>query len=207
MEYAEAIWERRGNPYWAVVHVPDAEGDRRNFHCHVVWSDRVGERDEDGEWVFERRKLQLEWPWGTERPQARLRRLLGLAARMAPHGDAPGHMAPHGDAARRMAPQGDASRRIATHGNAPAGRDQSNTSGKRGRPSLTGERLGAASAEVEAWIAAPGARVSEAVGGQVTRQLTGRNQKMECGRGAFGRHRCLAPMESGALIHRHLAGC
>lgn len=34
----------RGFPYWAVVHAPDANNDRRNFHLHVVYYDRPARR-------------------------------------------------------------------------------------------------------------------------------------------------------------------
>ncbi|MCJ2106271.1 hypothetical protein MKK70_12955 [Methylobacterium sp. E-041] len=34
----------QGFPYWAVVHEPDANNDRRNYHVHVVYYDRPARR-------------------------------------------------------------------------------------------------------------------------------------------------------------------
>lgn len=39
----------RGFPYWAVVHAPDANNDRRNVHVHVVYYDRPARRMPDPE--------------------------------------------------------------------------------------------------------------------------------------------------------------
>ncbi|MCJ2024437.1 MobA/MobL family protein [Methylobacterium sp. J-067] len=34
----------RGFPYWAVVHAPDANNDRRNYHVHIIYYDRPARR-------------------------------------------------------------------------------------------------------------------------------------------------------------------
>jgi len=34
------IFEERGLGYWVAVHRPDADGDQRNFHLHIVYHDR-----------------------------------------------------------------------------------------------------------------------------------------------------------------------
>jgi hypothetical protein len=42
-EYCEAF-EEQGLRYWAVIHAPDKHNDRRNFHLHVVLSERPARR-------------------------------------------------------------------------------------------------------------------------------------------------------------------
>jgi hypothetical protein len=39
-----AEFERLGLPYWAVIHAPDKHNDRRNFHIHIVLSERPAKR-------------------------------------------------------------------------------------------------------------------------------------------------------------------
>lgn len=73
--FCEEAFGARGLPYWAVVHVPDEGGDERNFHGHVVYHDRPGRRGADGGWEFDARKARALFPWGTEAPATRERRL------------------------------------------------------------------------------------------------------------------------------------
>jgi hypothetical protein len=42
-EYCEAF-EEQGLRYWAVIHAPDKHNDRRNFHLHIVLSERPAKR-------------------------------------------------------------------------------------------------------------------------------------------------------------------
>ena len=49
--------ERRGLPYWAALHAPGKDNDSRNFHAHIVFSERPATRmvdEEDGveKWDF-----------------------------------------------------------------------------------------------------------------------------------------------------------
>ena len=51
-------FDKRGLPYWAALHAPGKDNDSRNFHAHVVFSDRPSQRMVDGEdgkekWDFE----------------------------------------------------------------------------------------------------------------------------------------------------------
>ncbi len=41
-------------PYWASIHAPTARNDSRNYHVHVVFSDRPFKKLEDGSYDFER---------------------------------------------------------------------------------------------------------------------------------------------------------
>lgn len=78
-EFCDKAFAERKLPYWAVVHVPDAAGDERNFHGHILYYDRPGERQEDGSWRFGG-KGRMRFPWGTEAPSSRERRLTELLA-------------------------------------------------------------------------------------------------------------------------------
>lgn len=46
------FFEGRGLSYTVAIHVPDATGDRRNFHCHILYSLRPCERVAPYEWNF-----------------------------------------------------------------------------------------------------------------------------------------------------------
>ena len=82
--------EAKRLPYWAVVHRPDPTGDQRNFHAHIVYYDRPGERSEDGQWRFDKGKGRARYPWGTESPVSREKRLV---KRLSGAGAGDGHVA------------------------------------------------------------------------------------------------------------------
>ncbi|MFN3727366.1 MAG: MobA/MobL family protein [Allosphingosinicella sp.] len=46
------FYEKRGLAYVAAVHVPDAAGDQRNFHCHIIYSLRPADRHGAYDWSF-----------------------------------------------------------------------------------------------------------------------------------------------------------
>jgi hypothetical protein len=48
----------RGLPHYAVLHQPDEGSDDRNYHAHLVYSDRPAKRLEDGSWDFEQRETR-----------------------------------------------------------------------------------------------------------------------------------------------------
>lgn len=73
-DFCERALGAQNLPYWAVVHRPDPHGDERNFHAHVLFYDRPGERGPDGRWRF-RGKARERYPWGTEAPGSREKRL------------------------------------------------------------------------------------------------------------------------------------
>lgn len=52
VEQVCAFFAARGLPYVAAVHLPDAAGDQRNFHCHIIYSLRPAERDAAYDWSF-----------------------------------------------------------------------------------------------------------------------------------------------------------
>lgn len=68
-------------PFWCAGHVPDIENgcDPRNYHPHFVFADRAVERLGEWQWRFDRRKIRTIYgklyPWGTECPSSRFRRL------------------------------------------------------------------------------------------------------------------------------------
>lgn len=68
-----------GLPFWAAIHLPDAKGDQRNHHAHILYGDRPCARMEDGRWDFEagaqQRKSRSRYPWGVEKPTTREKRL------------------------------------------------------------------------------------------------------------------------------------
>ncbi|SDD96159.1 MobA/MobL family protein, partial [Belnapia rosea] len=69
-------FETRGLPYHGVIHSPGPTNDARNFHAHVLYYDRPGTRDARGEWSFGTPGTDANgFPWGTEKPAARLKRL------------------------------------------------------------------------------------------------------------------------------------
>ncbi len=74
--------------WWAVVHRPDPKGDQRNFHAHIVYYDRPGDRGEDGRWRFDSGKGRARFPWGTEAPVSREKRLARRVADMDKKGGA-----------------------------------------------------------------------------------------------------------------------
>ena len=78
-DFCRKAFEQRNLPYWAVVHVPEAKSDGRNFHAHILYYDRPGQRDENGLWHFDQRKARELYPWGTESPKSRERRLRHVA--------------------------------------------------------------------------------------------------------------------------------
>lgn len=84
-QFCEQQLGTRGLRWHAVVHKPDVQhgSDSRNFHAHIVFHDRPAEWV-DGRWVFARTKLRevagRSYPWGTETPAARQRRLEGRLA-------------------------------------------------------------------------------------------------------------------------------
>lgn len=45
-------FEKRGLPYWAVIHAPDDHNDSRNFHVHIAYYDRPCKKLSDGRWDF-----------------------------------------------------------------------------------------------------------------------------------------------------------
>ncbi|WP_046868777.1 MobA/MobL family protein [Microvirga massiliensis] len=56
----------KGLPFWAVIHAPDDNNDKRNFHVHIVYSDRPAARMKDPDkpngpelWDFEIRKEKV----------------------------------------------------------------------------------------------------------------------------------------------------
>lgn len=46
------FFEARGLPYTVAIHTPDASGDQRNYHCHIIYSLRPCERVAPYEWSF-----------------------------------------------------------------------------------------------------------------------------------------------------------
>jgi hypothetical protein len=46
------FYEKRGLGYVVAIHVPDAAGDQRNFHCHIIYSLRPIERHGAYDWSF-----------------------------------------------------------------------------------------------------------------------------------------------------------
>ncbi len=46
-----------GLPYVAAMHLPDAAGDQRNYHCHILYSLRPAARIAPYAWQFELRKI------------------------------------------------------------------------------------------------------------------------------------------------------
>lgn len=46
------FFQKRGLAYVAAVHVPDAAGDQRNFHCHIIYSLRPAQRHDVYDWSF-----------------------------------------------------------------------------------------------------------------------------------------------------------
>ncbi|WP_458098459.1 MobA/MobL family protein [Roseomonas sp. WA12] len=83
--FTEAELEKRGLPYWAVTHRPDAHNDPRNFHTHILYYARPGRLTDDG-WNFTTTSrpnspagpeplVAGEYPWGTEKPSKRIKRM------------------------------------------------------------------------------------------------------------------------------------
>lgn len=72
--FCEREFGRLGLPYVAAIHAPDPNGDHRNYHAHILFSNRPFERTGAGEWEFASEKV-------TElTDKAGLLRLRGLAA-------------------------------------------------------------------------------------------------------------------------------
>ncbi|MFC0220208.1 MobA/MobL family protein [Pseudochelatococcus lubricantis] len=49
-------FEEEGHPYWAVIHAPDANNDRRNYHVHINLSERPAKKmkhPETGKFVWD----------------------------------------------------------------------------------------------------------------------------------------------------------
>lgn len=46
------VFDVHALPWHAVAHKPDAHGDQRNYHCHVVYCDRPAVRTAPSEWKF-----------------------------------------------------------------------------------------------------------------------------------------------------------
>ena len=46
------FFEERSLGYVAAVHLPDRDGDQRNFHCHILYSLRPCERVDEYDWSF-----------------------------------------------------------------------------------------------------------------------------------------------------------
>lgn len=83
--FCEKTLEARHLPYWAVTHKPDAHNDARNYHTHILYYARPGTRTGKG-WIFGGEPATSAgaatptpdgkpFPWGTERPGERVRRL------------------------------------------------------------------------------------------------------------------------------------
>ena len=51
-DFCQQAFGERGLPYWCTVHAPDAKNDKRNYHAHIVYSDRPARRLDDGTWDF-----------------------------------------------------------------------------------------------------------------------------------------------------------
>lgn len=56
-EFCERTFGRLGLPWAAAIHVPDAKGDARNYHAHVIFSLRPCEHTGDHEWSITQEKL------------------------------------------------------------------------------------------------------------------------------------------------------
>lgn len=46
------LFEKRGLPYMVALHLPDASGDQRNYHAHVIYSLRPARRIRAYDWEF-----------------------------------------------------------------------------------------------------------------------------------------------------------
>ena len=49
-EFCDENFARHGLPYVAAIHVPDVDGDERNYHAHIAFSNRPMARTAEGEW-------------------------------------------------------------------------------------------------------------------------------------------------------------
>lgn len=56
-EFCERTFGRLGLPWAAAIHVPDAKGDARNYHAHIIFSLRPCERTGEHEWSITQEKL------------------------------------------------------------------------------------------------------------------------------------------------------
>lgn len=56
-EFGERTFGRLGLPWAAAIHVPDAKGDERNFHAHIIFSPRPCERVGEFEWEIAPEKV------------------------------------------------------------------------------------------------------------------------------------------------------
>ncbi len=77
--FQDGVLGKRRFPHWGVIHRPDAHNDSRNYHSHILYYARPGTITAEG-WSFADEKSKQEltagrFPWGTERPGDRVRRL------------------------------------------------------------------------------------------------------------------------------------
>lgn len=48
-----ATFSEKSLPFWCSLHAPSDRNDKRNYHMHIVYSDRPARRLSDGRWDFE----------------------------------------------------------------------------------------------------------------------------------------------------------
>lgn len=83
-DFCERTFGRLGLPWAAAVHEPDAHGDQRNYHAHVIFSTRPCEHVGDHQWEIAQEKVNgLTDPDGLRRMRALAAGHMNLACRDA----------------------------------------------------------------------------------------------------------------------------
>lgn len=83
-DFCERTFGRLGLPWVAAVHEPDARGDQRNYHAHVIFSIRPCEHVGDHQWEIAQEKVNgLTDPDGLRRMRALAAGHMNLACRDA----------------------------------------------------------------------------------------------------------------------------